>query len=96
MLVLPLMAQLEAHDGSRFAAAVHGREREDGLWEGWLEFSSTGKHVVLRTERETTQSTYDGLAYWASGLEPAYVEGAFERAQANVSQVADAAPPESG
>jgi hypothetical protein len=35
---------------------------------------------ALRTGRETTQPNRDAVAYWASGLEPVYFEGAFVRA----------------
>jgi hypothetical protein len=59
---------------------VYGRQRLDGTWEGWLEFVAVGAAVSLRTEQETTQSSQQGVAYWASGLEPSYLEGAFARA----------------
>jgi hypothetical protein len=36
---------------------------------------------VLRTGQETTQPSWRAIAYWASGLEPIYFEGAFARAQ---------------
>ena len=39
------------------------------------------KAPVLRTERETTQPNRGAVAYWADGLEPIYLEGAFNRAQ---------------
>jgi hypothetical protein len=93
MLVLPFMAQVEAEDGTRFTGSVYGREREDGAWEGWLEFRAAGRDLVLRTDRETTQSTYDDLAYWASGLETTYLEGAFKRAQSNTPQAAPVSQP---
>jgi hypothetical protein len=64
--------------GRRFAPVVHGRQRNDGLWEGWLEFDA--HDAVLQTDRETTQSTLADLSYWASGLETTYLEGAFRRA----------------
>jgi hypothetical protein len=57
-----------------------GIEREDGRWEGRLVFVPEDGGPVLCTERETTQSTLDALRYWASGLEPVYLEGAFDRA----------------
>jgi len=34
----------------------------------------------LATPRETTQSNRQALEYWANGLEPIYLEGAFSRA----------------
>ena len=41
---------------------------------------SAKRDKVLQTDRETTQSTLEGVAYWATGLEPIYFEGAFDRA----------------
>jgi len=81
-----LMLEFEDHvrdpaDGTTYVARVYGRSRADGTWEGWLEFVAIGAAVVLRTDQETTQSNRQGVAYWASGLEPSYLEGAFERAR---------------
>lgn len=65
--------------GEEYTAHAYGEERADGNWEGWLEFhSATG--AVRRTNRETTQPNRAALAYWASGLEPIYLDGAFARA----------------
>jgi hypothetical protein len=56
--------------------------RRGGTWEGWLEFRPDKNGIpILRTDRETTQPDRDALAYWASGLEPLYFEGAFARAR---------------
>ena len=38
------------------------------------------RQTVRRSGRETTQSNREHLAYWATGLEPTYFEGAFSRA----------------
>ena len=67
-------------EGTVYQVRVYGREREDGTWVGWLEFINpvTGR---LTTERETTQSKLEDLTYWASGLEPIYLEGALARAK---------------
>ena len=35
---------------------------------------------VLSTGRETSQSHLEGLTYWATGLEPVYLDGALARA----------------
>ena len=67
--------------GTEYVPRVLGRERFDGTWEGWLEFVALGSATVLQTGRETTQSKYEDLAYWARGLEPIYVRGAFDRAR---------------
>jgi len=58
-----------------------GQVRGDGTWEGWIEFHpDAGDGPVLRTGRETSQPDKGALAYWASGLERVYFEGAFARA----------------
>ncbi|HWW74673.1 MAG TPA: hypothetical protein VNZ44_04705 [Pyrinomonadaceae bacterium] len=67
--------------GVEFVASAHGGERDDGTWEGWIEFRSiAGEGDVRRTGRETTQPNRDALRYWASGLEHVFLEGAFARA----------------
>jgi len=71
----------DPEDGTAYAARVYGRARMDGTWEGWLEFVATEASVLRRTERETTQSNQEGVDYWASGLEPSYLEGAFARSR---------------
>jgi len=65
--------------GGEYTAHACGEEREDGTWEGWVEFHSASGEV-RRTGRETTQPDRAALAYWASGLEPVYLDGAFARA----------------
>lgn len=65
--------------GEKYTAHAYGEARAGGLWEGWLEFHSAAG-AVRRTGRETTQPDRDALAYWASGLEPVYLDGAFARA----------------
>jgi hypothetical protein len=68
--------------GGHFAVLAVGERRDDGMWEGWIEFrplDPTG--LPVRTGRETTQPNRDALVYWASGLEPVYFEGAFARAR---------------
>ena len=62
-----------------WVARACGRIREDGLWEGWIEFERNDG-ILMRTERETTQPNRTDLAYWATGLTPVYLEGAFRRA----------------
>ncbi len=68
-------------DGTTYVVRVYGQARSDGTWERWIEFVAVGSAVVLRTDQETTQSNREGVAYWASGLEAAYLEGAFARAR---------------
>jgi hypothetical protein len=75
-------------DGHAYNARAMGRQRRGAtVWEGWLEFSPVGgRGIVRRSAVETTQPNREALAYWASGLEPVYLEGALERAIASRSE----------
>ena len=68
-------------EGRAYIARVCGREAEDGLWEGWIEFHPQDGAPVLRTPRETDQPNRADLEYWATGLTVAYLEGALARAR---------------
>ncbi len=69
-------------DGTTYIIRTYGEERTDGTWIGWLEFHPTDEtEPVLRTEQETSQPNLTALEYWATGLEPVYFDGAFERAR---------------
>ena len=63
-----------------WTAEARGQGREDGRWEGWLVFTPVDGTPPLATERETTQSNRQALVYWARGLAPTYLDGAFRRA----------------
>jgi hypothetical protein len=67
-------------DGRGYVARVCGREAENRLWEGWIEFDRQDGSPVLRTARETEQPNRTDLEYWATGLTATYLEGALERA----------------
>lgn len=69
-------------DHTTYIVRSYGEQRRDGTWIGWLEFEPTnaGK-PTLQTGRETSQPNRVAVEYWATGLEPVYFEGAFERAQ---------------
>jgi hypothetical protein len=70
-----------SEDGQRYFAQAAGRGREDGLWEGWLEFlPESGDAETLVSERETTQPNRVDLEYWAQGLTQVYLDGALKRA----------------
>jgi hypothetical protein len=74
-------ARIRTPEGPVFAVRTYGEQRKDGTWVGWLEFEPLERNVpTLRTEHETTQASRETLRGWASGLEPAYLEGAFARA----------------
>ncbi|MDP9203339.1 MAG: hypothetical protein M3P26_15610 [Gemmatimonadota bacterium] len=66
--------------GSYFAQAA-GREVDEGLWEGWIEFLPVAEEGnVLESGRETTQPNRANLEYWTRGLSKVYLEGALARA----------------
>ena len=67
-------------EGRGYAAEVHTSERIDGVWETWLEFRGLGREVTLRTRRESEQANRRAVLYWASGLQPSYLDGALLRA----------------
>jgi len=70
-------------DGTNYTVRSYGEERRDGTWIGWLEFDpDNARKRMLVTDQETSQPNRTAVEYWASGLEPVYFEGAFERAHA--------------
>jgi hypothetical protein len=79
-MVREWVVKVVGEDGHTFALVrAMAEEMPGGTWAGWLEFvTPDGERVV--TERETTQSKLEDVAYWASGLEAVYVEGALQRA----------------
>ena len=81
-LVLESTYRIRTATDATYRPRVYGQERSDGTWEGWIEFEAIGGGTTLRTGRETTQANSAALAYWASGLEPVYYEGALARARA--------------
>ena len=75
-------ARIHTPDGLSYVPRTYAIGRTDGIWEAWLEFLPLDPGApALRTDRETTQASREALATWAAGLEPAYLEGAFTRAQ---------------
>lgn len=74
--------QFKDDSGVTYVVRACGEATAGGTWEGWLEFYPLDQtRPVLRTERETTQPERTALEYWATGLEPLYFEGAFDRAR---------------
>jgi hypothetical protein len=65
-------------DGALYLVRIVAAERPDGTWAAWIEFHADGG-PIRRTERETSQSNRNAVVYWAAGLEPIYLEGAFAR-----------------
>jgi len=84
-------------DGARYFAQATGRQREDGLWEGWLEFIGVNDGVgSICSDRETTQPNRADLEYWAQGLTRVYLQGALARAESCEEPIQrDQAPRES-
>lgn len=67
--------------GTYHARAV-GRQADDGMWDGWLEFISIdGSDDVLIGGVESRQPERHDLVYWANGLSPIFLEGALHRAR---------------
>lgn len=73
-------ATIPGPDGGRYAARACARLGDDGLWEGWLEFTDVETGIDVRSGRETTQPSRDDAMYWATGLSRVYLEGALARA----------------
>jgi hypothetical protein len=70
-------------DRTTYSVRSYGEERTDGTWTGWIEFEPDDSNKPkLLTDQETSQPNRVAVEYWATGLEPVYFEGAFERAHA--------------
>ena len=85
---------IDATDASVWAARACGRPL-NGKWEAWLEFIPlTAGESPVRTPRETTQRDRAAALQWATGITPAYPEGALERARERPTVVVtETAPP---
>jgi hypothetical protein len=80
---------LLASDGQHYTVRVYGAARTDGTWVAWLSFIDPLTAETRQTGPESTQSNLAGVSYWATGLAPTYLEGAFARARS----VTTIAPP---
>ena len=79
-LVLQVQNVIIDTAATSFLPRIFGNERADGTWEAWIEFHPTDGGSPRVTDRESTQPNRAAVEYWASGLEPVYFEGAFQRA----------------
>ncbi len=79
------MLSLADREGTTYDRVLVYAVQKGSTWAGWLEFVSEDQHKVVRTDRETTQSSLAAVAYWATGLEPLYIEGALARATRRTS-----------
>ena len=69
-------------EDTEYGVRSYGEERADGTWTGWSEFHPIDLTLpVLQTDQETSQPDEMAVEYWATGLEPVYFEGAFDRAR---------------
>jgi hypothetical protein len=73
-------AVVKPSSGPKYDVYVRAAAREDGLWEGRLEFTPHDGTETLSTGVETTQPSSEAITYWATGLGVAFLEGAFVRA----------------
>lgn len=71
---------VRSRDGQAYDAQACGSIADDGLWQGWIEFTRAGSDESVRTGRETEQPNLADLQYWAQGLSMVYLEGALGRA----------------
>lgn len=72
-------------DTGDYAARAVGRQADDGMWEGWLEFLPMGGGAPIVGSVESRQPEREHLAYWATGLTPVFLEGALHRARRPVT-----------
>ena len=90
VVLMEFSNELLGSDGTPYEARACGRAREDGLWEGWIEFAPPGSGEPIRTGRETTQPNEADIRYWATGLTGPYLEGALARAEGPAAPAATA------
>lgn len=68
-------------DGEIYDVHLYGRSRPADTWQGWLLFTRRRDGKSFPTDVETTQPSGEAVAYWGTGLTPAYFDGAFTRAR---------------
>lgn len=79
-LIAELTPLHRPQDSQMWRPRVYAMPRPDGTWAAWLQFAPAGGDgAVLTTQIETTQPNRDAVAYWATGLEDVYLEGALAR-----------------
>jgi hypothetical protein len=78
-LIHAFTAPVTDESGTVWRGRVYGRAA-DNLWLGWIVFTNEARKKV-ETGTETTQPDRAALEYWASGIEPIYLDGALARAR---------------
>ena len=73
-------APLADETGRSWRAEVFGNPAGN-VWFGWIVFTDEAAGNSLWTGVETSQPDRDALRYWATGLEPVYLQGALARAR---------------
>ncbi len=79
-VLVQFTAPVMSEDGRLYMPRACGGVYGNGLWEGWIEFTSEDTGEVVRSARETTQPNRNDTLYWAKGLTEVYLEGALKRA----------------
>jgi hypothetical protein len=79
VLIHEFTTRVMTEDGRVYRARAYARQRGHD-WIGWLVFVSDDGNQIT-TDRETTQPDRRAVEYWASGLEPIYLDGALTRAR---------------
>jgi hypothetical protein len=71
-----------ARDGRAYRVQAWGAAALDGTrrWCGWIVFLPVSGGPPLQTAGETIQPNRRCTVYWSTGLTPAYLKGALERA----------------
>jgi hypothetical protein len=81
-LIAELTPIVRDDDCSEWRPRVFAVEREDGTWAAWIQFRcGQSGESLLTSPIETTQADRDAVAYWATGLEDIYLQGALSRAR---------------
>ena len=78
-LIHSFSAPVTDERGTVWRGSAYGRPA-DNLWVGSIAFVSEAGETV-ETAVETTQPDRAALEYWASGVEPIYLDGALARAR---------------
>jgi hypothetical protein len=78
-VLLTFQTRLATTEGKEYIVQACGEQRGH-LWEGWVQFVPIDGSPPLVSGCETTQPNLTDLEYWATGLLPVYLEGAFQRA----------------
>jgi hypothetical protein len=86
-LVHRYQTPLRTGSGETYLASAFTDQQPRGLWEAWFVFFPLAGGRPLATDLETTQSKREDVVYWATGISPAYLEGALTRALARLPEV---------